>query len=189
VTVFRHTRRDIGSHYRWLWATMWLLGIELRTSGRTIRALNHWAISLAPWFLFFHCASSAWLIHLHHGSLGLLRCFGSADFNAAVMHESVRKGSTLCLCCKFMGERALDSVPHFILSSSLAPVPAPAPAPPPPPSSRQSLTMQPWLAWIHYVDQAGLELREPLTSASGILWLKVCTPGHAAILSPPSPTL
>jgi hypothetical protein len=24
----------IGSHDRWLWATMWLLGIELRTSGR-----------------------------------------------------------------------------------------------------------------------------------------------------------
>jgi hypothetical protein len=24
----------IGSHYRWLWATMWLLGIELRTSGK-----------------------------------------------------------------------------------------------------------------------------------------------------------
>ena len=36
------------SHYRWLWATMWLLGIELRTSGRAGCALNHWAISLAP---------------------------------------------------------------------------------------------------------------------------------------------
>jgi hypothetical protein len=40
---FRHT----GSHYRWLWATTWLLGIELRTSGRTVSALNHWAISPA----------------------------------------------------------------------------------------------------------------------------------------------
>jgi hypothetical protein len=38
----------IGSHYRWLWATMWLLGIELRTSGRTASALNLWAISPAP---------------------------------------------------------------------------------------------------------------------------------------------
>jgi hypothetical protein len=37
----------IRSHYRWLWATMWLLGIELRTSGRAVSALNHWAISPA----------------------------------------------------------------------------------------------------------------------------------------------
>jgi hypothetical protein len=43
----------IRSHYRWLWATMWLLGIELRTSGRAVGALNHWAISPAPTFLFF----------------------------------------------------------------------------------------------------------------------------------------
>ena len=38
----------IRSYYRWLWATMWLLGIELRTSGKAAGALNHWAISLAP---------------------------------------------------------------------------------------------------------------------------------------------
>ena len=36
------------SHYRWLWATMWLLGIELRTFGRAGNALNFWAISPAP---------------------------------------------------------------------------------------------------------------------------------------------
>jgi hypothetical protein len=41
VAVFRHTERGIRSHYRWLWATTWLLGIELRTSGRTVSALNH----------------------------------------------------------------------------------------------------------------------------------------------------
>jgi hypothetical protein len=38
----------IRSHYRWLWATMWLLEIELRNSGRAVSALNHWAISPAP---------------------------------------------------------------------------------------------------------------------------------------------
>jgi hypothetical protein len=38
---------SIRSHYRWLWATMWLLGIELRTSGRAASALNPWAISPA----------------------------------------------------------------------------------------------------------------------------------------------
>jgi hypothetical protein len=37
------------AHYRWLWATMWLLGIELRTCGRTVSALNCWDISPA-WF-------------------------------------------------------------------------------------------------------------------------------------------
>jgi len=44
----------IRPHYGWLWATMWLLGIELRTSGRAASALNHWAISPAP-FLWSYC--------------------------------------------------------------------------------------------------------------------------------------
>jgi hypothetical protein len=38
----------VRSYYRWLWATMWLLGIELRTSRRAVGGLNHWAISPAP---------------------------------------------------------------------------------------------------------------------------------------------
>jgi len=38
----------IRSHYRWLWAILWLLGIELRTSGRAVSALNHWAIAPSP---------------------------------------------------------------------------------------------------------------------------------------------
>jgi len=42
----------IGSHYRCQWATMLLLGIELRTSGRAVSAPNHWAIS-PPMFMFF----------------------------------------------------------------------------------------------------------------------------------------
>jgi hypothetical protein len=48
VAAFRHTEKGIRSHYRWLWATMWLLGIKLRTSGRAVGALIHWTISLAP---------------------------------------------------------------------------------------------------------------------------------------------
>ena len=39
------------SHYRWLWATMWLLGIEFRTSVIIVSALNCWAISLAHFYL------------------------------------------------------------------------------------------------------------------------------------------
>jgi hypothetical protein len=38
----------IRSHYRWLRATTWLLGIELRTSERAVSALNLNAISPAP---------------------------------------------------------------------------------------------------------------------------------------------
>jgi len=45
-------REGIRFHYRWLWATMWLLGIELRTSGRAVSALNLWAISPALLLLF-----------------------------------------------------------------------------------------------------------------------------------------
>ena len=32
---------DIGSQHSWLGATMWFLGIELRTSGRAVSDLNH----------------------------------------------------------------------------------------------------------------------------------------------------
>jgi hypothetical protein len=35
---------------------MWLLGIELRTSGRAVSALNHWAISPAPNIFFPMCS-------------------------------------------------------------------------------------------------------------------------------------
>lgn len=34
----------IVSHYRRLWATMWLPGIEFQASGRTVTVLNCWAI-------------------------------------------------------------------------------------------------------------------------------------------------
>jgi hypothetical protein len=46
------TEKGIRSHYRCLWATMWLLGIELRTSGRAVNVLNCWAITPAPIFNF-----------------------------------------------------------------------------------------------------------------------------------------
>jgi hypothetical protein len=38
----------IRSHDRQLWATLWLLGIELRTSRRAASTLNRWAISPSP---------------------------------------------------------------------------------------------------------------------------------------------
>ena len=49
LSLSSHTPVEgMGSHYRWLWATMWLLGIELRTSGRAVSSLIPWAISPAP---------------------------------------------------------------------------------------------------------------------------------------------
>ena len=42
------TEESIRLNYKWSQATMWVLGIELRTSGRAPNALNHWAISPAP---------------------------------------------------------------------------------------------------------------------------------------------
>ena len=56
--VSLQTEVGTRSYYRWLWATVWLLGIELRTSGRTVNVLNHWAISPAPFF-FSYLWSSA----------------------------------------------------------------------------------------------------------------------------------
>ena len=41
------TEKGTRSYYRWLWATIWLLGIEFRTFGRAGSALNHWVISPA----------------------------------------------------------------------------------------------------------------------------------------------
>ena len=41
------TQKDIRFHYRWLWANMWVLGIELRTFGRAVSAHSGWAISPA----------------------------------------------------------------------------------------------------------------------------------------------
>jgi hypothetical protein len=41
---------SIRSPYRWLWATMWSLGIVLRASGRAANALNRWAIPPVPDF-------------------------------------------------------------------------------------------------------------------------------------------
>lgn len=39
-------------NYRWSWATMWSLEIELRFSGRAAAALKHWVISLTSVFYF-----------------------------------------------------------------------------------------------------------------------------------------
>jgi hypothetical protein len=60
VAIFRQTRRGCQILLQgWLWATMWLLGIELSTSAGSIwtqdpqeSSLTCWAISLAPVLVF-----------------------------------------------------------------------------------------------------------------------------------------
>jgi hypothetical protein len=47
-----HRKRTSDLHYRWLWATMCLLVIELRTSGGAISAHHHWVISAAQYACF-----------------------------------------------------------------------------------------------------------------------------------------
>ena len=48
VAVLRHSRRGCQISLVWLWATMWLLGFELMTSGRAVSAPNCWAIAPGP---------------------------------------------------------------------------------------------------------------------------------------------
>ena len=79
-----HTSRVcIRSHYRWLWSTMWFLGIELRTYVRAVSALNLWAISPAPWFSYipwtswFHLSTLRYYLVPLHG--WLTSCFSSAS--------------------------------------------------------------------------------------------------------------
>ena len=52
-----HQKR-ISHPIRWLWATMWLLGFELRTTGRTVSALRCWAICPALSNTFSYNGSS-----------------------------------------------------------------------------------------------------------------------------------
>jgi hypothetical protein len=69
IAVFRHTRRGHLIPLQMVWATMWLLGIELSTSGRAVSALNRWAISPATtvtasyfkmWLVISHLSYLDW---------------------------------------------------------------------------------------------------------------------------------
>lgn len=41
-------RFALQNHYRWLWATTWFLGVELKMSGKAANSLNCWVFSSAP---------------------------------------------------------------------------------------------------------------------------------------------
>jgi hypothetical protein len=63
------TEESLRSHYRQLWATMWLRGIELRTFGRVAIAHNCWAVSPAPYFILFIVSVNGH-VHLNTGNHG-----------------------------------------------------------------------------------------------------------------------
>jgi hypothetical protein len=46
------TRSPLNWSFRWLWAVRWMLGIELRSSGRAASTLTCWAISPALNYCF-----------------------------------------------------------------------------------------------------------------------------------------
>lgn len=63
VAIFDTPEEGTRSHYRWLCAIMWLVGIELKTSGKAGCVLNLWAIFPAqknPFYLnYIFC--SIWI--------------------------------------------------------------------------------------------------------------------------------
>jgi len=81
---------DIGSLYRWLWATMWLLGIELRTSGRAVGALNHWVTSPALFLFLKRC-----YFYMCVGASGSQKRYGSHVVLRIELRSSGRSVSAL----------------------------------------------------------------------------------------------
>lgn len=55
-------------HYRWMWATKGLLGIELKTTGKAANVLNYWPGSAAPTFRFFKkwFSRGKWMVVLEY---------------------------------------------------------------------------------------------------------------------------
>lgn len=56
------TRRWNRSHNRYMWAILYLLGKELRTSGETANAPNYWTISPAHNSYFKSCSTIIWVL-------------------------------------------------------------------------------------------------------------------------------
>ena len=91
-----HARRGYQHqiHYRWLWATMWLLGIELRTSRRAVSALNLWAIALALGKTFKQGMKdpvSVWLVELQDVGSDALRLKATDKKLSNNIHASLRQ--------------------------------------------------------------------------------------------------
>ena len=94
----------IGSHYRWLWATMWFLGIELRTFERAVSALNCWAISPVPLTTF-----QTWVI--------LLSAMYICSIAPDDAHSSIRS-NLVTVCLNEMQDEVMGLIYDIISSKS-----------------------------------------------------------------------
>ena len=150
------TEEGITPRYRWLWATMWLLWIEFRTSGRAAIALNRWAISPALVSAFWmkdrwSVLQASWGLEQKHRTFSLccslLYLHGYMNPYSLLRCSSPKRSSFVVVFFFFFRDRV-----------SLC---------------------SPGCPGIHFVDQAGLELRNQPASASQELGLKACatTPG------------
>ena len=103
-----HQKRASDPHYRWLWATIWLLGIELRTFGRTVRALHCWAISSAPKIFFktfkcsFPCFQLPDLLCFHLPSISIW--FRRSGLGAEVWNSNLDSGVFQGITTSFNGK-------------------------------------------------------------------------------------
>jgi hypothetical protein len=125
---------------------MWVLGVELGSSARTIHVLTDqdiWPVQILSLFEKFLVPRTSVLIKLHSWLMLKL--------------VSLPKPS----------EPAVDD------DSDLVCRPVPVPCRPPPPPDRVSLYSL-GCPGTHFVDQAGLELRNSPASASRVLGLKAC---------------
>ena len=174
----------IDSHYRWLWATVWLLGIELRTSGRAVSALNSWIICKTG---FLRVVLASLELTLFPGWSQIYRDLTTSLSSAGVNVEPPLPGK-FCLAgvgdwvlnivflflffffffffdvCVCLGEYTSQLAGHqvFFCCCCLVFVFF---------WDRVSL-YSPGCPGTHFVDQAGLELRNPPASASRVLGLK-----------------
>lgn len=67
VCMFGFKPEEGIGYYRWLWTAMWLLGIEVRASGRTVSVPNNWVISSVP--------LSNYLCQRRKGLMSAEKCF------------------------------------------------------------------------------------------------------------------
>jgi hypothetical protein len=62
--AWRHFQISWNCCYQWLWGTMWVLGIKLRSSGGAASTPNHWAIPPTPTILIDACHSAPCVVTL-----------------------------------------------------------------------------------------------------------------------------
>ena len=95
----------IRSHYRWLCATMWLLGIELGTFRKSVSALIHWAISLTLELIFYLAAllKQFWSLSVYQFWSSLVEFWGTVMYtNISSTNSDITMTSSFPICTCFI---------------------------------------------------------------------------------------